>query len=259
MTLIEALNEIKNTGIKVSPFTNYDKITEAEYADNGVSFKPDETEWPIHSINYTSAGNLNISFEQTGILTEPDGTTHTCKQYRQIAVVRDGELYQQFLQVTKDKTEQARLMNVKVKNNIINLGEYQLTDKTVVDIDEIFSEKVKDFVGSLQTSGSKASFPEMTEEQYRLYQLGLRPDGVYSKKAIYTSSPKDTSTKVAIKGFSSKTTKAAIELKKETAGMAIPKSKVNELVYTAKVLKVHADRPSTCTFAGKTFTGTVKV
>ena len=259
MTIIEVLKAIKEAGIKVSPFTNYDKVTEAEYADNGVSFRPNEKEWPIHGISITSSGNLNISFEQEGVLTEPDGTTHACKQYRQICIVRDGELYQQFLQVTKDKAEQARLATVKIKNNIVNLGDYPLTDKTAVDIDEIFSEKVKDFVGSLQKAAPGTAFPEMTEEEYRLYRLGLRPDGVYSRKATYVSAAKDTSTKVAIKGFSSKTTKAAIELKKETAGMTIPASKVNELVYAAKALKIHADRPSSCTFAGKTFTGTVKI
>ncbi len=259
MTIIEALKEIKATGVKVSPFTNYDKITEVEYDENGLSFKPNEKEWPIYSIDITSVGNLNIKFEMAGILTEPDGTTHECKQYRQIAVVRDGELYQQFLQVTKDKTEQARLTSVKVKNNIINLGDYQLTDKTTVDIDEIFTEKVKDFVGSLQKPSAGTAFPKMTEEQYRLYQLGLRPDGVYSRKTVYSSAPKDTVTKVAIKGFSSKTTKAAQDLKTATAGLAVPKSKVNELIYTAKALKLHIDRAATCTFAGKTFTGTVKI
>ena len=259
MTIIEVLNAIKESGIKVSPFTNYDKVIEAEYADNGVSFRPNEKEWPIHGISITSSGNLNISFEQEGVLTEPDGTAHNCKQYRQICIVRDGELYQQFLQVTKDKAEQARLTTVKIKNNIVNLGDYPLTDKTTVNIDEIFSEKVKDFVGSLQKAAPGTAFPEMTEEEYRLYRLGLRPDGVYSRKASYVSAPKDTSAKVAIKGFSSKTTKAAIELKKETAGMTIPASKVNELVYAAKALKIHADRPSSCTFAGKTFTGTVKI
>lgn len=259
MTIIEVLKAIKESGIKVSPFTNYDRVTEAEYADNGVSFRPNEKEWPIHGISITSSGNLNISFEQEGVLTEPDGATHNCKQYRQICIVRDGELYQQFLQVTKDKAEQARLATVKIKNNIVNLGDYPLTDKTAVDVDEIFSEKVKDFVGSLQKAAPGTAFPEMTEEEYRLYRLGLRPDGVYSRKVSYVSAPKDTSAKVAIKGFSSKTTKAAIELKKETAGMTIPASKVNELVYAAKVLKIHVDRTSSCTFAGKTFTGTVKI
>ena len=178
MTIIEVLKAIKEAGIKVSPFTNYDKVTEAEYADNGVSFRPNEKEWPIHGISITSSGNLNISFEQEGVLTEPDGATHNCKQYRQICIVRDGELYQQFLQVTKDKAEQARLATVKIKNNIVNLGDYPLTDKTAVDVDEIFSEKVKDFVGSLQKAASGNAVPEMTEEECRLYRLGLRPDGV---------------------------------------------------------------------------------
>ena len=133
-----------------------------------LSFRPNEKEWPIHGISITSSGNLNISFEQEGVLTEPDGTTHNCKQYRQICVVRDGELYQQFLQVTKDKAEQARLATVKIKNNIVNLGDYPLTDKTAVDVDEIFSEKVKDFVGSLQKAAPGTAFPEMTVPVFRL-------------------------------------------------------------------------------------------
>ena len=260
MTLIEVLNAIKETGVKVSPFTNYDKVTEAEYADNGISFKCNEAEWPIHNINFTSVGNLNISFEQAGIMTEPDGTAHECKQYRQIAVVRDGELYQQFLQLTKDKTEQARLVaaGIKVKNNIINLGDYPLTDKTTVNVDEIFSEKVVDFIGSLHKPYVN-KFPKMSEEEYRLYLLGLSPDGVYSKKATHIAVKKDDSVKVAIKGLSSKTTKAAQDLKTATAGITVSKSKLNELIYTARVLKVHADRAASCMFAGKTFTGTVKV
>ena len=101
MTIIEALNEIKETGVKVSPFTNYDKITEVEYDENGLSFKPNEKEWPIYSIDITSVGNLNIKFEMAGILTEPDGTTHECKQYRQIAVVREiTKIHEEMLRFT---------------------------------------------------------------------------------------------------------------------------------------------------------------
>lgn len=44
MNLIQVLTIIKEAGIKVSPFTNYDKVTEAEYAENGISFKCHEAE-----------------------------------------------------------------------------------------------------------------------------------------------------------------------------------------------------------------------
>lgn len=260
MTLYEALIEIKNAGIKVSPFTNYDKVTEVQYEDNGVSFQLTDHEWPIHSVVYTKDGNLNISFEMPGILTEPDGTRHECKQIRQISIVRDGELYQQFLQITKDKTEQAKLTNVKVKNNIVNLGDYSLTDKTAVTVNEIFSEKVVDFLGSLHAAEVTCVPVKLSPEQMRLNMIGLRPDGIYCKKVAFASiPPKDTTTKVMIDGCSTKTTKVAKALKTESAGWTIPKSKLNEMIYTAKVLKVHADQSATCTFGGKTFAGTVRI
>ena len=239
MTLIEALNVIAQAKVPVSPFTNYDPTTEIEYAEDGCSFRANHSCWPIQSVKFSDRGNLNIAVHMDGIMTEPDGKTHVCKQIRNATVVKNGKLNIQYLQLTKDRVEQAKLpAEFHVKNNIIDLGQFPLTDKTTVDMDEIFKEGVYAFMGKLNKPAKKSA--PLTDEQFRLSNIGLRPDGFYVKPCrVVAVEPAENECKVAIKGCSSKTTKMAEKLKEFAATHPVPKSKVNELMYTAQVLNIH--------------------
>lgn len=243
MTIFEALNLISMAQVPVSPFTNYDPTTTREYDDNGCHFIANTNCWPIHSVKYSEQGNLNITVIIHGIMTEPDGKKHNCKQIRTATVVKGGSLNIQYLQLTKNKEEQSRLpADFKVKNNIIDLGQFALTDKTNVDESEMFKEGVYAFIEKLNKNSTRLNYV-MDDEEFRLSCLGLNPDGVYNKpvKTAFYPAPEHVC-KVSITGCSSKNTKLAQKLK--TAQLTVPKSKINELFYTAQVLNIHKEVPA---------------
>ena len=243
MTIFEALNLISMAQVPVSPFVNYDPTTTREYDDNGCSFIAFENSWPIHTVKYSEHGNLNITVIIHGTMIEPDGKKHTCKQIRTATVVKNGALNIQYLQLTKNKELQSRLpTDFKIKNNIIDLGQFALTDKTNVDESEMFKEGVYAFIEKLNRVSSKFSYV-MDDEQFRLSCLGLSPDGTYNKpiKTISIQKP-EHECKISIAGCSSKNTKLAQKLK--TAQLTVPKSKINELFYTAQVLNIHKEVPA---------------
>lgn len=244
MTLYEVLNFIAQKKVPVSPFVNYDPTTEIEYADDGCEFKANGNCWPIQSVKYSERGNLNITVFIDGTVTEPNGAQHDCKQARNATVVKNGKLNIQYLQLTKDKAEQSKLPpEFNVKNNIIDLGQFPLTDKTSVSMDEIFKEGVYAFMNKLNKRVGKEA--PMTEEQFRLSNMGLKPDGFYCKpKRVVAVEPPEHDCKVSIAGCSNKTTKLATTLKEFAAVHPIPKSKVNELMYTAQVLNIHGTKTS---------------
>lgn len=257
MTIFEALTAIKNSNVACKPFDNYDNANITEVADNGTRFVADTECWPIHSVEYASTGNLNIKFDIPGKMIEANGTEHRCKQMKTITIVKNGELKQQFLMMTKDKWEQGRL-TVPVKNNIVNLGQFPLTDKTAVDVKDVFNASVNKFVASLfKTAQPK---PAMSPEQIRLNALGLRPDGYYNKPVTNrTVVEANTEIKVNLKGLSSKTTVAAKNLKTAMTGKQVGDyKKLNELLYNMKVLKIHADNEFTTKVGDIEVKGSVK-
>lgn len=253
-TIYQALTTLKEKKIPCSPFMNYDASNEIEYAENGCSFRALKSEWPIHNISYSSRGNLNVSFIMEGVMTEPSGYVHNCKQIKNVTVVKNGKINLQYLQLSRNKALQAQLpADFGVKNNIIDLGKFALTDKTSVSASEIFKAGCVDFVNKMHAS-PKAKVA-MTDEQIRLANLGLRTDGFYCRpvKKIATDVP-EHECKVSISGCSSKTTKMAKKL--ATVG-PFPTSNVNELLYTAQVLGYHTTKTETCSVAGIPLNGTV--
>ena len=256
MILFEALTAIKNSNVACKPFDNYDHANETITAENGTRFVADSDCWPIYAVEYASTGNLNIKFDIPGKMIEANGKEHRCKQMRTITIVKNGELKQQFLQMTKDKWEQSRL-TVPVKNNIVNLGQFPLTDKTTVDVKEVFNASVNKFVASLfKTAPVK---PAMSTEQIRLNALGLRPDGYYNKPVFARVCVEaNDEIKVNLKGLSSKTTAAAKKLKTDLTGKQLGDyKKLNEMLYTMKVLKIHGDTDCTTKVHGIEIKGTV--
>ena len=254
-TIYEALTILKDARIPCSPFANYDPTNEIEYDDNGCSFKACHHEWPIYSISYSSRGNLNIAFVMDGVMTEPDGKAHACKQIKNVTIVKNGKINLQYLQLTKNKTVQAKLpATLGVKNNIVDLGKFALTDKTTVSASDIFKASCVDFVNKMHASPKEKI--AMSDEQIRLAGLGLRVDGYYCKpcRVIATEKP-EHECKVSISGCSSKSTKLSKKL--ATIG-PFPKSNVNELMYTAQVLGYHTTKTESCDVAGIPLTGTVK-
>ena len=105
-TIYQALTTLKDKQIPCSPFMNYDASNEIEYADNGCSFRALKSEWPIHNISYSSRGNLNVSFVMEGVMTEPSGYVHNCKQIKNVTVVKNGKINLQYLQLSRNKALQ---------------------------------------------------------------------------------------------------------------------------------------------------------
>ena len=256
-TIYEALKTIMDLKIAVAPFYNYDPTYEITYKETDEYFKSNDNKWPIHSVQFSGKGNLNISFIIPGVMTETDGKTHECKEIRTITIVKDGELKLQFLQLTRDKNVQASIpSDIVVKNNIINLGQFVLTEADTVSIAEIFKEAVIEFANKLKKN-SEVKPSVMTEEEYRLSLLGLRPDGFYCKPVKSITKDPVIGPKVSINGCSNKSTKTAKKLFDIVKTQQLPKSNLNELLYNARVLGVRGTVTSSCQFQGMDFSGTV--
>ena len=230
-TVFQALEALRSANIKVKPFINYDAANQVETVDNGVTFKSDEDQWVIGKVEYSGQGNLNLKFYIDGTMTEPDGTEHRCKEVRSISVVKNGELKLQFLMIDRKATE----CPVPVKNHIVDLSQYDLTDATDVDVDEVFRQNVMKFAQSLFYS---RPVRVLSAEQARLSALGLSPDGFFNKP-VAKQTEVEANDKVTLKiaGCSNKTTKTAKALKIALSDRVIPESNLNKLLYDMKCLK----------------------
>lgn len=254
-TVFQALEALRSSNIAVAPFANYDVANDVEFADNGTHFKSTENMWPIHKVEYSGQGNLNITFKIPGTMYEPDGTAHQCFERRTVTIVKNGELKTQYLQLTKNKEAQSALP-FPVKNNILDLGKFKLTTARSVNIDEVFKARVNKFAKDLFKT--KRSATPMTAEQARLNSLGLRPDGYYCKPVSRQSVVESNDqVKVSMIGYCNNTTKGAKALKTALTGVQIPDSNYNELVYQMKCLKVHCSKACVASIGGQSIAGTV--
>ncbi len=254
-TVFQALEALRSANILVAPFTNYDAANQVEFSENSTHFKSTENLWPIHKVEYSGQGNLNITFKIPGTMYEADGTAHPCYERRTVTIVKNGELKTQYLQLTKNKEAQASLP-FPVKNNIVDLGKFALTTARAVNIDEVFKARVFKFAKDLFKT--KAPAVQMTTEQARLNSLGLRPDGCYCKPVANQSVVESNDQiKVSLIGYCNKTTKGAKALKTALTGVQIPDSNYNELVYQMKCLKVHCSKACVASIGGRNISGTV--
>lgn len=254
-TVFQVLETLRSSNIEVAPFTNYDAANQTEYNENGTYFKSDKNMWPIHKVEYSGQGNLNITFKIPGKMVEATGAEHPCFECRTITIVKNGELKQQFLQLTKNKEAQATLP-FAVKNNILDLGKFLLTTAETVNIDDVFKARVNKFAKDLFKTKKPAA--QLTAEQVRLCALGLRPDGYYCKPvAKQTTVEANDDVKVSLVGLCNKTTKSAKALKEALTNVQIPDSNYNELVYQMKCLHVHCSKACTTKIGNQTITGTV--
>lgn len=243
MKIIEALNIIKSNNIAIAPFFNYEAANQITFVDNGTRFKSNEDFWPIDSINYSSQGNLNVTFKIPGVMIEEDGTAHECKEIRTITIVKNGEIKLQYLQLNKDKTAQAQLIaaGIEIKNNIVDLSKYELCDTIAPTVRQLFEAFVDKTICGLHTVSNRHQV-ELTEEQRRLANLGLRPDGYYCKPVVAQVTVEANDKVVAkIKKLSTKTTALANALRETVDVSTLSAYKFNELLYNAKCHQLHCD------------------
>lgn len=239
MNIFEALTAIKNSQIAVVPFTNYDAATVTDRVETGAYFKSTTNEWPINEVSYSSQGNLNLKFMIPGKLKLTETKQYDCAEIRNISIVKNGELKQQFLIVAKDKAAQARLAaaGVEVKNNVVDLSKYRLTDTTNLDMSEVAKTVVHARLKKLKTVKVPKVTAQLTVEEKILATLGLK-NGLYTAPVKKTTIV-ESNDKIAIKldGLSSDSTKLARKLK--DLNVNVENVDLNKMMYDAKCLKLN--------------------
>lgn len=260
MNIFEALTLIKNSNIAVSPFANYEAATETERVETGAYFKSDKNAWPINEVAYSTQGNLNIKLVMTGKLYITEKMTYDAKEIRNVTIVKNGELKQTFLVVEKNKTAQAQLIaaGVPVKNNVIDLSHFNLTDTTSLSIETISEAAVNDYLHKLKTPKTVKA-----ESQVPKSKLELMLETLGLKNGIYTAPVKkqtvvEANDKLAIKlaGLSSNTTKLAKKLK--DANVTVKNVNLSKIKYDMRCLKMTGTKNISYSLSdGTTVTGTV--
>lgn len=239
MYIFEVLNKIKETGICVRPFTNYDASNNTERHETGAHFKSTDNEWPVSKVEFTKAGNLNLKFFIDGHLKVNENQSYPCKEIRNISIVQNGELKLQYLQVTKDKDQQDRLraQGIEVKNNIVDLSKYKLTDHENIRLDDMVKTIVHNKLKELKTVKSPKPTRVKSQQELILETLGLK-DGYYTApvKKITTVIPNSQCT-IKIDKLSTNSTKLAKQLKE--LNIQVEPVDLNRMIYDAKCQNVH--------------------
>lgn len=236
MNIYKALNTLKSLNITCKPFDNYDASNLVERKDNGCYFKSNENEWPVDTVKYASTGNLNMMFKIPGVLHINNSLKQDCSEVRNVTVVKNGELKIQFLQLTKDKSEQQKLIDLgmKIKNNILDLSQFKLTDAIDVDLQELVNAVVSDVVAKCKNYKPRPKI-ELTAEQKLFAQFGLK-NGIYTAPVKTQTVVEHNDKKIVkIDGLSSNTTKLAQKIR--SLNIAVTRSNLNELLYNIRCLK----------------------
>lgn len=238
MNIFEALKKIQDSHIAIRPFNNYEASNLVVHHDTGVNFKSNADEWPINKVEFSGQGNLNIKVLIPGQLHVTDSKIYACSEIRSVTIVKNGELKLQYLQLSKNKEDQSRLVaaGIKIKNNIVDLGQFALTERASLAISEIGEVAVNDFLRKLYASPKPANDHEPTEEEKLLALLGLK-NGIYTKpvKTQETVEENDK-VKISLKDLSSKTTKLAKHLKE--LKLSVKPVNLGQLIYDIKCLKI---------------------
>lgn len=126
---------------------------------------------------------------------------------------------------------------MEVKNNVVDLSKYRLTDTTNLDMSEVAKTVVHARLKKLKTVKVPKVTAQLTVEEKILATLGLK-NGLYTAPVKKTTIV-ESNDKIAIKldGLSSDSTKLARKLK--DLNVNVENVDLNKMMYDAKCLKLN--------------------
>jgi hypothetical protein len=135
--ILELLTSLNAAGVRVNLLNNYDPATYTSKAGEdkqSVRFKQDTPYYKLPKYEISSAGNLNVSFVLKGKATDlTTGKSYDAINFKCISFVKNQQLFKKTLDICPEDAGIVRDLGYDIKDNIIDLTQYSLTDGIDVD------------------------------------------------------------------------------------------------------------------------------
>lgn len=135
--ILELLTSLNAAGVRVNMLNNYDPATYTSKAGEdkqSVRFKQDTPYYKLPKYKISSAGNLNVSFVLKGKATDlTTGKSYEAINFKCISFVKNQQLFKKTLDICPEDAGIVRDLGYDIKDNVIDLTQYSLTDGIDVD------------------------------------------------------------------------------------------------------------------------------
>lgn len=148
--ILELLTNLNAAGVRVNLLNNYDPATYTSKAGEdkqGVRFKQDTPYYKLPKYEISSAGNLNVSFVLKGEAVDlSTGKAYEAINFKCISFVKNQLLFKKTLDICPEDAGIVRDLGYDIKDNVIDLTQYSLTDGIDVDWDEFADACVERYI-----------------------------------------------------------------------------------------------------------------
>lgn len=176
--ILELLTNLNAAGVRVNLLNNYDPATYTSKAGEdkqGVRFKQDTPYYKLPKYEISSAGNLNVSFVLKGTATDLiTGKYYDAINFKCISFVKNQQLFKKTLDICPEDVEIVRDLGYDIKDNVIDLTQFSLTDGIDVDWNDFADACVERYIYEALRERAKKT-PDLTprtQEETRLLKEG---------------------------------------------------------------------------------------
>ena len=196
--ILELLTNLNTAGVRVNLLNNYDPATYTSKAGEdkqGVRFKQDTPYYKLPKYEISSAGNLNVSFVLNGkavdLLT---GKSYDAINFKCISFVKNQQLFKKTLDICPEDADIVRDLGYDIKDNVIDLTQYSLTDGIDVDWNDFADACVERYIYEALRERTKKT-PDLTPRTSE--ETRLLKEGYDTRSKVW--SPIVTSTLIRVK------------------------------------------------------------
>lgn len=176
--ILELLTNLNTAGVRVNLLNNYDPATYTSKAGEdkqGVRFKQDTPYYKLPKYEISSAGNLNVSFVLKGEAVDlSTGKSYEAINFKCISFVKNQQLFKKTLDICPEDVDIVRDLGYDIKDNVIDLTQYSLTDGIDVDWNDFADACVERYIyEALRERTSKThDLTPRTPDETRLLKEG---------------------------------------------------------------------------------------
>lgn len=185
--ILELLTNLNAAGVRVNLLNNYDPATYTSKAGEdkqGVRFKQDTPYYKLPKYEISSAGNLNVSFVLKGKATDlTTGKSYDAINFKCISFVKNQQLFKKTLDICPEDAGIVHDLGYDIKDNVIDLTQYSLTDGIDVDWNDFADACVERYIYEAlreRTHKTHDLTPRTTEEKRLLKEGFDTRTGVWS-------------------------------------------------------------------------------
>lgn len=196
--ILELLTNLNTAGVRVNLLNNYDPATYTSKAGEdkqGVRFKQDTPYYKLPKYEISSAGNLNVSFVLNGkavdLLT---GKSYDAINFKCISFVKNQQLFKKTLDICPEDADIVRDLGYDIKDNVIDLTQFSLTDGIDVDWNDFADACVERYIYEALRERTKKT-PDLTPRTSE--ETRLLKEGYDTRSKVW--SPIVTSTLIRVK------------------------------------------------------------